>query len=42
MLSFLDTGLERVGLFEGVVVELFRPGFVWVPIVGRDAGLGFS
>lgn len=35
---FLGTGLGRVGLLAGDVVEVFRPGFGCVPIVGRDAG----
>lgn len=41
-LTFLGTGLGRVGLPPGDVVELLRPGLVWVPIVGRHAGRGFS
>lgn len=41
-LAFLGTGLVRVGLPPGDVVELLRPGLAWVPIVGRDAGRGFS
>lgn len=41
-LLFLGTGVGRVGLLAGDVVELLRPGFAWVPSVGRDAGRGFS
>lgn len=42
-LAFLSIGLgERVGLLVVDVTELLRPGFVWVPGVGRDAGRGFS
>lgn len=41
-LLFLGTGAGRVGLLAGDVVELLRPGFAWVPIVGLDAGRGFS
>lgn len=41
-LFFLATGLGRVGLLTGDVVELLRPGLACVPIVGRDAGRGFS
>lgn len=41
-LLFLGIGLGRVGLLAGEVVELLRPGFACVPIVGRDAGRGFS
>lgn len=41
-LLFLGTGLEMVGLPVGDVLELLRAGFAWVPIVGLDAGSGFS
>lgn len=41
-LLFLGTGLEMVGLPVGDVAELLRAGFAGVPIVGLDAGSGFS
>lgn len=41
-LFFLWTGLGSVGLLAGDAVELLRPDFAVVPIVGLDAGCGFS